>query len=235
MFAARSMIVFGITLGACLGPDARSSGAQQPVTIENVFPAQLPRGQSTVLNVAFPGRDLVVQTAEISPAAGITVSGIKRAADSQGIAWWEVTVDVAKDAALGNRSLVLVMPMGRRTLPAQITIPTHVPSISDLRILSAQSNQPTVELQFAAADESADLGESPYVWFTIGCGESVVGVVKGKVTARDTRTGVVHAAVPNPRMHGGTPATGKCDLKVRATDSSGIESNTLNTTVDFKS
>src|SRR5258706_7888847 len=234
MFAARSTIVFGVTLVACLGPGARSSGAQQPVTIESVFPAQLPRGQSTVLNVAFPGRDLVVQTAEISPAAGITVSGIKRAADSQGIAWWEVTVDVAKDAAPGARSLVLVMPM-RRTLPAMITVPTHVPSISDLRILSAQSNQPTVELQFAAADESADLGESPYVWFTIGCGESVVGVVKGKVTARDTRTGVVHAAVPNPRMHGGTPATGKCDLKVRATDSSGIESNTLNTTVDFKS
>ena len=226
------MIVFGITLVACLGPGARFSGAQQPVTIESVFPAQLPRGQSTVLNVAFPGRDLVVQAAEISPSAGVTVSGIKRAADSQGIAWWEVTVDVAKDAALGNRSLVLVMPM-RRTLPAQITIPNHVPSISDLRILSAQSNQPTVELQFAAADESADLGNSPYVWFTIGCGESVVGVVKGKVTARDTRTGVVHTTVPNPHSHGGTPA-GKCDLKVRATDSSGIESNTLNTTVDFK-
>ena len=227
------MIVFGITLVTCLGPGARFSGAQQPVTIESVFPAQLPRGQSTVLNVAFPGRDLVVQAAEISPSAGVTVSGIKRAAESQGIAWWEVTVDVAKDAALGNRSLVLVMPM-RRTLPAQITIPNHVPSISDLRILSAQSNQPAVELQFAAADESADLGDSPYVWFTIGCGQSVVGVVKGKVTARDTRNGVVHAAVPNPRMHGGTPAIGKCDLKVRATDSSGIESNTLNTTVDLK-
>ena len=233
MFAARSMIVFGITLVACLGPGARSSGAQQPVTIENVFPAQLPRGQSTVLNVAFPGRDLVVQAAEISPATGVTVSGIKRAAESQGVAWWEVTVDVAKDAAPGNRTLVLVMPMNR-TLPARITIPNHVPSISDLRILSAQSNQPNVELQFAAADESADLGDSPYVWFAIGCGEPVVGVVKGKVTARDPRTGVVHAAVPNPHMHGGTQATGKCDLKLRTTDSSGIESNTLNTPVDFK-
>src|SRR6266850_1942406 len=125
MFAARSMIGF-VTLVACLGPGARVSGAQQPVTIETVFPAQLPRGQSTVLNVAFPGRDLVVQAAEISPSAGITVSGIKRAADSQGIAWWEVTVDVAKDAASGNRTLVLVMPMNR-TLPARITIPNHVP------------------------------------------------------------------------------------------------------------
>ena len=234
MFAARPLIVFGITLVTCLGPGARFIGAQQPVTIESVFPAQLPRGQSTVLNVAFPGAALIVQSAEISPAAGVTVSGIKRAADSQNIAWWEVTVDVAKDAALGNRTLVLVMPMGRRTLPATITIPSHTPRISDLKIASAQSNQRTVELQFAAADESADLGDSPYVWFTIGCGESVVGVVKGKVTARDSRTVVVNAAVPNPRTSGGTPAAGKCDLRVRATDSSGIESNTLNTTVDFK-
>jgi len=234
MFAARSLIVFGITLVICLGPGAGFSGAQQPVTIESVFPAQVPRGQTTVLNVAFPGRDLVVQAAEISPAAGVTVSGIKRATDSQNIAWWEVTVDVAKDAALGNRTLVLVMPMGRRTLPATITIPSHIPRISDLKIASAQSNQPTVELQFAAADESADLGDSPYTWFTIDCGASVVGVVKGKITARDTRNAVVHATVPNPRTAAGAPATGKCDLRVRVTDSNGIESNTLNTTVDFK-
>jgi hypothetical protein len=232
MFAARSLIVFGATLVICLEPGARSSGAQQPVIIESVFPAQVPRGQTTVLNVAFPGAALVVQAAEISPAAGVTVSGIKRAVDSQNIAWWEVTVDVAKDAAPGDRSLVLVMPMGR-TLPATIMIPGHTPRISELKIASAQSNQPTVELQFAAADEAADLGESPYVWFTIGCDESVVGVVKGKVTARDARN-IVVATVPNPRTPAGTPATGKCDLRVRATDSHGIESNTLNTTVDFK-
>ena len=224
-------MALGATVLVCLGPGAQSSEAQ--ITIESVFPAQVPRGQTTVLNVAFPGRDLVVQAAEISPAAGVTVSGIKRAVDSQNVAWWEVTVDVAKDAALGNRSLVLVMPMGR-TLPATITIPSHAPSISDLRIVSAQSNQPTVELQFAAADEAADLGDSPYVWFTIGCGESVVGVVKGKVTARDTRNIVVHSTVPNPRPQAGTPAAGKCDLRVRVTDSNGIESNTLRTTVDFK-
>ncbi len=233
MFAGRWLMVAGFTCLVCLGPGAHVSEAQQPVAIETVFPAQLPRGQSTVLNVAFPGRDLIVQAAEISPSAGVTVSGVKRAVDSQNVAWWEVTVDVAKDAALGNRSLVLVMPMGR-TRPARITIPSHVPSISDLRILSAQSNQPTIELQFAAADESGDLGDLPYVWFTIGCGESVEGVVKGKVTARDARTGVVHASVPNKRTPGSAPATGKCDLRLRATDAGGIESNTLKTTVEFR-
>ena len=110
---ARSWLVLGFTVLAGLGPGARSGGAQQPVMIESVFPAQAPRGQSTVLHVAFPGRDLIVQAAEIAPSSGVTVSGVKRAVDSQGIAWWEVTVDVARDAAPGPRSLVLVMPAGR--------------------------------------------------------------------------------------------------------------------------
>ena len=229
----RLLIVIGVIFLAGLGPGAQSSEAQ--VAIESVIPAQVPRGQATVVNVAFPGRDLIVQAVEISPPTGVTVSGLKRAVDSQGIAWWEVTVDVAKDAAPGDRSLVLVMPMGR-TLPATITVPAHVPSISDLKILAAQSNQPTVEMQFAAGDESGDLGDAPYVWFTAGCGgESIVGVVRGKVTARDTHNGVVHAAVPNPRTSGhGPPGTAPCDIRVRATDSGGIESNTLKTTIDFK-
>jgi hypothetical protein len=186
--------------------------------------------------VAVTGRD-AIQAAEISPSPGVKVSGIKLGQNIQGaLRWSELTIDVAKDAAPGNRALVLQMPMGR-TAPVTIMIPSHVPSISELRILSAQSNQPTLELQFAAVDRSADLGDSPYVWFMIGCdGEPLVGVVNGKVNARDTGNGVVHAIVPNPRppTGRGTPATGKCDLQVRVSDSGGIDSNTLKTTVDFK-
>ena len=69
----------------------------------------------------------------------------------------------------GDRILVLVMRMGR-TVPITISVPTHVPTISDLRIVPPQSNQPTVELQLAAADAAGDLGDAPYVWFTAGCG-----------------------------------------------------------------
>ena len=231
----RSFIVIGFTFLACLGPGAHFSEAQQ-IKIEGVFPRHLPRGQATVINVAVPSRD-AIQAAEISPPAGVKVSGIKLGHGMQGaITWSELTIDVAKDAAPGDRTLVLQMPMGR-TIPVTITIPSHVPSISELRILSAQSNQPTLELQFAAVDGAADLGDSPYVWFTIGCGgETVPGVVHGKVTARDKGNGVVRAIVPNPRTPagGGSSAAGKCDLQVRVTDSGGIESNTLRTTVDFK-
>jgi len=109
-----------------------------------------------------------------------------------------------------------------------------VPVISDLRIVSAQSSQPTVELRFAATDESADLGDLPYVWFTIGCGgDPALGVVRGRVTAGETRNVVVRATVPHPRTSG-TSATARCDLQVRATDSIGSESNTLKATVDFR-
>ena len=124
------------------------------------------------------------------------------------------------------------MRMGRRAAPTTISVATHVPTISDLKVVPPQSNQPTVELQLAAADPAGDLGDSPYVWFMAGCGgEPLVGAVRGKVSA-----GVVRAAVPNLRKAagGGTPAAGTCDLQVRVTDSTGIDSNTLKTTVEFR-
>jgi hypothetical protein len=184
------------------------------------------------INVAIVSKD-AVQAAEISPSTGVTVSGIKGSSSEteQAIGWWEITLDVAKDAAPGDRSLVLVMRMGR-TVPATISVPTHVPTISDLRIAPPQSNQPTVELQLAAADAAGDLGDSPYVWFTAGCGgEPLVGAVRGTVSA-----GLVRAVLPNVRKAagGGTPAAGKCDLQVRVTDSTGIDSNTVKTTIEFR-
>ena len=207
-------------------------GAPRPQAIETVYPRHAARGQTTVINVAIVSKD-AVQAAEISPSTGVTVSGIKGSSSEteQAIGWWEITLDVAKDAAPGDRSLVLVMRMGR-TVPATISVPTHVPTISDLRIAPPQSNQPAVELQMAAADAAGDLGDAPYVWFTAGCGgEPLVGAVRGKVSA-----GVVRAALPNLRKAagGGTPTAGKCDLQVRVTDSTGIDSNTLKTTVEFR-
>lgn len=231
----RSFIVIAFTFLACFGPGSHWSEAQQ-IRIESFFPRQLPLGQATVINVAVQSRD-AIQAAEISPSPGVKVSGIKLGQNIQGaLTWSELTIDVADDAAPGDRALVLLMPMGR-TAPVTLMIPSHVPRISELHILSAQSNQPTLELQFDAVDGSADLGVSPYVWFMIGCdGESLVGVINGTVNARDNGNGIVHAIVPIPRLRtgGGTPAAGKCDFQVRVSDSGGIDSNTLKTTVDLK-
>lgn len=229
----RVCAVVGVAVSLLSVVSVLGQGTQPPqARIETVYPRHAARGQTTVINVAIPSRD-TVQAAEISPSTGVTVSGIKGSANDteQEIGWWEITLDVAKDAAPGDRSLVLVMRMGRST-PATISVPTHVPTISDLRIVPPQSNQPTVELRLAAADVAGDLGDAPYVWFTAGCGgEPLVGAVRGTVSA-----GVVRAALPNLRKAagGGTPAAGTCDLQVRVTDSTGIDSNTLKTTVEFR-
>jgi hypothetical protein len=224
--------IVGVSVSLLSVASVLGQGAPRPQAIETVYPRHAARGQTTVINVAIVSKD-AVQAAEISPSTGVTVSGIKGSSSEteQAIGWWEITLDVAKDAAPGDRSLVLVMRMGR-TVPATISVPTHVPTISDLRIAPPQSNQPTVELQLAAADAAGDLGDSPYVWFTAGCGgEPLVGAVRGTVSA-----GLVRAVLPNVRKAagGGTPAASKCDLQVRVTDSTGIDSNTVKTTIEFR-
>jgi len=154
-----------------------------------------------------------------------SVTNSKKPELSQNVAWWDVTINVANDAAPGSRSLVLLMATGR-TAPATLVIPSHVPVISDLRMVPASgiapatANQRTVDVQFAAVDQSADLGDLPYVWFTIRCGgEPTVGVVRGKTTA-----GVVRASIPRP-------AAAACDLELRASDAQKIDSNTLTTRI----
>ena len=206
-------------------------GAQQPpIRVETLYPRHAAPGRMTVINVAIPSPDMVT-AAEISPPAGVTVSGVKGigSGSEQNIGWWEVTLDVARDAAPGDRSLVLMMRRGGRTAPAMISIPTHGPTISDLKVARPQSNQP-MEVQLAVADAAGDLGADPYVWFTADCGsEPIVGALRGKVSP-----GAVRATLPTLRHADGTPVTGSCDLQVRVTDAPGIDSNTLKTTVEFR-
>ena len=209
---------------SCVLLSAASIVAQggQPIRVETFYPRHAAPGQTTVISVAIPSPE-TVQSAEVSPPAGLTVAGIKgiHSGSEQNIGWWEVTLNVARDAAPGERALVLVLPRAR-TAPAMIAIATHAPAISNLRITPPASNQPTADLQLAVTDTGGDLGESPYVWFRADCGneEPIVGALRSKVNA-----GVVRAALPKP--------PGKCDVQVRITDSTGIESNTLKTAVEF--
>jgi hypothetical protein len=215
---------------AFVGAAARPGEAQQ-LRIESAFPRQLPPGQTAVIHVAVSSRD-PIQAAEISPAQGVTVSRIQQRENAQGaLTWSELTIDVAKDAAPGTRTLVLVLPQpAGRTAPLPLVVPTHVPVVADLRLLSASSQPPMLELQLAASDASGDLGELPYVWFSVGCGgEPLVGVVRGKAAPQSGATMLVRAGFPAPRATAGQ----KCDLQVRITDSAGIESNTLKAAVTF--
>jgi hypothetical protein len=197
----------------------RTADAQQIPAIEIALPKQLVRGQTTVVHVAIPSRE-VFQGAELSPAAGVTVAGVsnlKKSELSQNVAWWDVTINVARDAAPGPRSLVLLTPTGRTTA-ATLLIPNHVPAIADLRVASATPQR--VDVQFGATDENGDLGNVPYVWFTIACGgEPSVGVVKGRAMGA-----TISASIPRP-------ASAACELEVRASDTQKNDSNTLKTRV----
>ena len=214
---------------------AQIARAQQAQTlIGSVYPTQLTPGQSTSVHVALP-RTNPVQSIEITPSTGITVSNLKSRDLNQGSVWWEFTVGVAKDAVPGPRALVAVEQSGR-TAPVTLLIPDHIPNISNLRVVSAQATQPMVDLQLMASNQGGGtFGGTPKVWFLLACGpgQPEAGIVRGKA---DTAT--IRASIPNPRTlqeHAGAPAAGDhCDLQVRATDASGIDSNVLNTTFDFK-
>jgi hypothetical protein len=231
----RSSIVVGFMFLAFLGPAAHAGNAQGlPGIIENYYPTQFPLGQTTVLNVAMTGgRANPVQSIEIAPSAGVTIGAMKPSVPSEGVVWWEIPITIAKDAAPGDRTLVAVQMSGR-TVPVRITIPDHAPTIADLKVPSAMKNQQMLDFQFAATDQGGTLGESPNVFFTLGCGtsEPMVGMVHGKAS-----NGMVRASIPNPHTHpkAGVPAPGsKCDLEVRASDVTHFDSNTLKTIVDFK-
>ena len=228
MYSRTRSLVGGLIVVACLGPGVQTAGAQQ-LRIESAFPRQLPPGQTTTIHLIIGSRE-PIQSAEISPPQGITVSRIQQGESTQGaLTWSHLTFEVARDAKPGARTLVLVLPAGR-TAPLPITVPTHVPSLADLRLLSASSKQATLELQVAASDASGDLGELPHVWFSLGCGrEPFVGVVRGKAAAQPGGGTLVRASLPTT----GQQAGAKCELQVRITDSAGIESNTLRTSVAF--
>jgi len=228
IFQRISLVLVLVSLGSSAG----SGRAFQQMKIERFFPSQLLRGQSTVITLAAKGLD-AIQSVEISPSPGVTVTGIKpdtlkTEEDRQagGLKWWELTVEVAKDAATGKRDIVLVTP-GGRTAPQTVVIPSHVPSISKLTIVSTS---PRIELRISAFDEFGDLGNTVWLHYKIGCGGGFVsGISDAKVSAQDKRNSVINASITRPS------ASGKCNLEVRLIEiSSGINSNTLETTIDFK-
>jgi len=232
----RSFRIAGSGALACvalIGVAQISYAQQVPGVIGSVYPTQLMPGQGTVVHVAL-ARNNPVQSIEITPSTGVTVSDMKSRDLNQGSVWWEFTVTGAKDASPGPRALVAVQQNGR-TAPVTLLIPDHVPSVSNLRVVSAQVSQPMVDLQLTTTNQSGTFGGTPKVWFLLGCGpgQPEAGIVRGKFD-----NGTIRASIPNPRTlqeHAGAPATGnRCDLQVRATDTSGIDSNVLTTTFDFK-
>ena len=233
---ARFLVTIAAAVVAALAT-APSADAQQPPApgvIGSYFPTQLVPGQTTVLHVALV-RNNPVQSLEITPSQGVKVTKTTSRDLNQGSVWWEFTIDVAKDAAPGPRTLVAVTQNGR-TAPVTLTIPDHVPGISNLRVLSAKAAQDMIDLQLTAVDQGGRFDATPYVWFLLACGpgQPETGVVRGSLAG-----GTVRASIPNPKtlkVRAGAPSTGdRCDLNVRVTDSSGVDSNTETVSFNFQS
>ncbi len=223
---AAAAVCWSLSLVSVLG-----QGTTPQLPTESVYPRFAARGQSTVINVAVPSPEAITR-AEVSPAAGVAVASIKGegSGSEQNVGWWEITLDVAADAAPGDRTLVLETASAR-TAPVTIAIATHAPAISDLRAVAPQAAQYAVDLQLTAMDAASDLGDSPYVWFTANCGgDPIVGALRGRVAGS-----VVRVALPNVRRSArdGIAPTGMCDVQARVSDAAGIESNTLKTRVEF--
>ena len=172
-----------------------------------------------MIHIAIPSREMF-QGAEISPAAGVTIASVansKRSELSQNVAWWDVTVTVARDAAPGSRSLVLVTAAGRST-PTGLMIPDHVPAISDVRVVSATPS--AVDVQFAAADEKGRPRRSP------GTSGSRSRVAESRRSASSREADRRHRAGIDS-----TSAAAPCDLELRASDAQRIDSNSLKTRI----
>jgi hypothetical protein len=216
---------------AVLGLAAHAHAQEAPGVIGSMYPAQLVRGQGNVLHVAL-GRNNPVKALEFTPADGITVTRTDSRDLNQGSVWWEFAITVAPNAATGPRQLVIVQERGR-TAPVTLTIPDHLPNVSNLRVTAAQVNRPTVDVQFNASNPGGTFSDAPYVWFLLSCGpQPEMGVVRGAINGT-----VIRASIPNPRTlqdKAAAPSTGNhCDLQLRATDDSNTDSNTASVTFDF--
>lgn len=214
--------VIGLVAGAA------QALAQPPLRVDGIYPRQLPRGETTTISLAIPTLD-AIESIDVSPAAGVTVSALTRGEEFQGNnRWWTVAVAVAPDVAPGGRTLNLHLPAGR-VISTGLTIPARVPRITALRLASVPAaGPPAVDVEFAVTAGAADLGSAPYVWFMVACDETPLpGVLRGAVAPQGDRA-LVRVRIPR-QLPGHTlePGTSTCDVQVRLTDAAGMESNTL--------
>jgi hypothetical protein len=224
-------IAVGIAMG--LGVSVAPAHAQPPMRVDGLYPRQLPRGVTTTIFLAIPTLD-AIESIDISPAAGLTVSGLTRGEEFQGNnRWWQLAVAVGRDAAPGGRTMTVRLPAGR-TVSTGVVVQAHALVISGLRLVNVPTTAPpSVDVEVEATDPSGALGQAPYVWFLVSCEETPLpGTLRGTVARRGERI-VVRARIPR-QLPGHTLVGGvkTCEVQVRLSDASGTESNTLTTTLD---
>lgn len=241
----RAWIVSALLVGLCMTMSAligADKGSPVKYDLANYKP-QIVRGQSGEIK-AF-GQNLNLQLVEISPPEGISVQKIQEiAADvedrrqtGKGVRVWSIQLATENSAALGEHSLVLVTPAGRSD-PRTFQLTTHLPVISDLKVLSASADG-TVEIELSVFDEAGDITpeKSPSRSYVLRCGSYVIASIGGsmdRVVMKDPRHAILYDRQSFSQPGQTMSIKGICRLKFSLSDKDDNGSNELITAAEFK-
>jgi len=233
------ILVFGFTLCLVMAVAVRPQ-RHNPVDVQLATRvAQVERGQRGEIRVF--GKNLVVKSAEITPAEEVVVQEVRettpapddRRQQEKGVRVWSIILSVEPTAQPGERSMVVVTADGPST-PQSILVVTHIPRISELKVLRAQSDGAQVQFMFTIYDDAGDVDLSSIAGRAyVFCSNGAFGLSLGppdKVVTKDSKTSTVWISNGLP----GTMVSGACSLEVYIQDKSGIQSLTLKAPLDFK-
>jgi hypothetical protein len=151
--------------------------------VKSVQPEQLPLGERTTVIIDAEHLDQIL-SAELVPSTGVSVADVKCLEKAKrGGSRWSVAITVDRDAPTGDRRLVLVTPGGRAEWV--LRIPSHVPMISRMSILTLESNPIAVNILFLVTDSAGDLSPQESLRVRIGF-ESSGGVLWSEQPPDDT-------------------------------------------------
>jgi hypothetical protein len=151
--------------------------------VKSVQPEQLPLGERTTVIIDAEHLDQIL-SAELVPSTGVSVADVKRLEKAKrGGSRWSVAITVDRAAPTGDRRLVLVTPGGRAEWV--LRIPSHVPMISRMSILTLESNPIAVNILFLVTDSVGDLSPQESLRVRIGF-ESSGGVLWREQPPDDT-------------------------------------------------
>ena len=199
------------------------------------FKPPVVQGEPGILKAA--GKSFPLQSVQITLPEDISIRDIKEIQPEPGqrevwgdkARFWSITVFVDRTAKLGERTVVLVTPYGS-SAPNTIRVVSHVPKISDLRILSAKGQDSSMEITFLAS--GAELGSKSVIVWTLSC--DVGGAFQidplAKYARKDAQTTLITANLASR----GSRSTGTCELKIAISDENSLESNELKTKVRFQ-
>jgi hypothetical protein len=208
------------------------------IKIDYFYPRQFGQDQSAEITVV-GSEPSSIRSVEISPPTGVSIGQAREveATDwekKRGRKRWSIPASVDKGALPGKRAAIVITSEGQSE-SFDIEVVTHVPVISDLKIIMARSIGASIEFEFSVYDGAGDLGAKPKIVFEKGeesAGPIAVIARVIEVRSKDTSNSIVRA------MWGGynamNQAYGGGRLTIYVQDKHGHRSNKLSVPFVFR-